>query len=262
MTGVEIAGLALGAIPIVIEILKSYRTTRDRFDAFRTYTHVANEVQLSYTTAAACFSNDCQFLLQTVVEDGHTVSQMIADAEHAAWLDPQLEKRFRSFLGTDYSLFGQIITLIRDILRDTKEALKECLQELPNGNGLQYTTAQRLFLAFNTSRKENRYRKWLDGLDNWNKKLSRLRKQRCKLRKQRVTHTGYLVRKAVPRRYGDIQVASQRLHESLQESWSCTNITHTGHLAKLSLEAKAEYGNVRLDMVIACRQKSVIDDQT
>jgi hypothetical protein len=185
----------------------------------------------------------------------------MSETEHAAWLDPGLEERFRTFLGTDYTLFGDIVTLIRDILRDTKEALKDCIQEVQHGHALQHTTAQRLVLAFNISRKESRYWKWLDSLANWNKKLSRLRKQRCKLRKQRHTHTGYLVRKAVPRKYGDIRVASQALHDSLQESWSCMNTTHTGHLAKLSLEAKVEYGNVKLDMVIACRRKNAIMDQ-
>lgn len=252
MSGIEVAGLVVGVIPIVIEILKSYRMTRDRLKAFRNRTQIANEVQLRYRIAATNFSNDCQLLLKGVVDDARELAEMVDNPQHYAWRDSQLEEQFRAFLEPNYTLFENIITLMRDVLRDTQKALKDCFEQT-SGHESQQTAAHRLYLAFNISRKENQYRKWLDILDDWNKKLSKLRKQRCKLQKQSSVQTGSLVRK-VPRKYGDIQLASQKLHESLQESWSCTNISHTGHQAKLSLEAKAEYGNVRLDMVIACRR--------
>jgi hypothetical protein len=254
MSGIEVAGLVFGVIPIIIEILKSYRTTRDRLNAFRKHTQIVNEVQLRYRVAATNFSNDCQLLLKAVVEDARELDKMVGDPQHSGWRDPQLEPRFRAFLEPNYTLFEDIITLIRDVLRDTQIALKDCFEQ-PPGPGSQHTAAQRLYLAFNISRKENQYRKWLDTLDCWNKKLSKLRKQRCELQNQRSVQSGCLVRKAVPQKYADIHVASHRLHKSLQDSWSCTNDSHTGHQAKLSLEATAEYGSVRLDIVIACRER-------
>lgn len=255
MSGIEITGLVFGVIPIVVEILKSYRTTRDRLHAFRKHTQVINEVRLRYRVAATNFSNECQLLLKAVVDDSRVLSEMVQDPKHDAWQDPQLESRFRAFLERDYSLFEDIIVLIRDVLRDTQNALTDCLEQRSESS-LQHPAAQRLYLAFNISRKENKYRRWLENLDDWNKKLGKFRKQRFKLQKRCPTQSGGVIRKAVPQMYGDIRVASQRLHESLQDSWSCTNVSHTGHQAKLSLEAQAEYGNVRLDMIIACRSKS------
>jgi hypothetical protein len=260
MSGIEIAGLVFGIVPIVVEILKSYRTTKERLHTFRKYGQVIHDVQLRYRVAATSFTNECQLLLRTVIEDKHELAGMIDDPQHAAWLDPTLETRFRTFLERDCTLFEEVIVLIRDVLRDTQAALGDCNRLC--GGGTQTTTAQRLYLAFNTSRKENQYRRWLDTLDVWNSKLSKLRKQRCKLHKRQVVQGSYLVRKAVPRKYGDVRAASQRLHESLQDSWSCTNISHTGRQARLSVEAKAEHGNVRLDMVIACRGKIVKSDKT
>jgi hypothetical protein len=254
MSGIEVAGLVFGVIPIIVEILKSYRTARDRLNTFRKHTQIANEVQLRYRVAATNFSNDCQLLLKGVIDDACELSQMVGDPQHSGWQDPQLESRFRAFLEPDHTLFEDIITLIQNVLRDTEAALKDC-SEQPSGSGLQHTTAQRLYLAFNISRKENRYRKWLDTLDCWNEKLSVLRKQRCELQRTSFGRSGLLNRKAVPQKYGEIQVASHRLHKSLENSWSCTNVSHTGHHAKLSIEATAEYGNVRLDIVIASREE-------
>lgn len=258
MSGIEIAGLVFGVVPIVVEILKSYRTTKERLSTFRRYGEVIQDVQLRYSVAAASFTNDCQLLLKGVVDDARELPEMLKDPQHSAWQDPQLEVRFRSFLDQDYTLLENITTRIRDLLRDTQEALKKCEGQTACGNA-QPTAAQRLYQAFNIARKENEYRRWLDTLDQWNKKLSKLRKQRCKLSKRQAAQSGCLVRKAVPRRYGDIQAASYKLHESLQDSWSCTNISHTGHQAKLLLTAKAEYGNVRLDMIIACRRNVTKD---
>ena len=114
---------------------------------------------------------------------------------------------------------------------------------------------RRVYQAFDISCKENTYRKWLDDLDQWNSKLSRLRAQRCKLQKQRSNRMEGLIRKSTPKRYIDIHTASQKLHDSLRDSWSCTNISHVGHQAKLSLDAHAEYGTAHLDIVIACRRR-------
>jgi hypothetical protein len=252
----EIAGLAVGVIPIVVEILKSYRTARARLHAFKEYTRVISDVQLRYRVAAANFSNECQLLLKTVVDDGRELSEMMAEPLHAAWQSLQLEARFRAFLEQDYPVFEEIILLIRDVLRETQTAIEDCNVQQSTLDAQR--TAQRLYLAFDISRKENKYRHWLDALDQWNKKLSKLRKQRCKLHKSRSAQPACLVRKAVPRQYSDIRTASQKLHESLQDSWSCTNVSHTGHQAKLSLKASADYGKVRLDMVIACRRKAPI----
>jgi hypothetical protein len=260
MSGIEIAGLAIGIVPVVVEILKSYRTTKKRLNTFRKYAQVIHDVRLRYRVAATSFTNECQLLLRAVVEDKRELAGMLDDPQHAAWLDPALETRFRAFLELDCGVFEEMILFIRDVLRDTQAAL-DIGNELCDGDS-HITTAQRLCLGVNISRKENQYRQYLDTLDFWNSKLSKLRKQRCKLRKRQVVQGSCLVRKAVPRKYGDVRAASQRLHESLQDSWSCTNISHTGHQARLSVEAKAEQGNVMLDMVIACRKRVGTPDKT
>lgn len=258
MSGLEVAGLVVGIVPIVVEILKSYSVARDRLRTFAHYTQVVYDVQLRYRVAATNFGNDCQLLLKTVVDDARELSQMIDDPKHGGWQDSLLEERLHKFLGRDYQLFEQVVVRIRDVLRETRARLSEFDQGLLPAAG----ALKRLYAAFDITCKENSYRKWLDDLDQWNKKLSRLRSQRCKLQKQPSHPLGCMIRKSIPKRYTDIHTASQRLHDSLRDSWSCTNISHVGHQAKLSLDAQADYGAAQLDIVIACRRKPSIDTPT
>ncbi|EAT77221.1 hypothetical protein HBI56_179850 [Parastagonospora nodorum] len=255
MSGIEVASLVLGIVPVVVEVLKSYRSARDRFNTFRHYSDVVDGVRLSYATAAASFKNDCQLLLQCVLQDAREISQMVEDPRHGAWHTPELEGRFRNYLGADYEIFELMITEIKRILRETGEGLRDLPVEDTKKRTSQHDTKQRLYLAFNISRKENRYRRWLQQLHDRNTQFGDLNKQRRKLQKRHTAQSGCIVRKAVPRKYGCVQTASQRLHESLNDSWSCKNGMHCGHEAKLCLEAKADYGSVRLDMVIAGRIK-------
>ena len=255
MSGIEVAGLVFGVIPIVVEILKSYGATRDRLKTFLRHAQVVNDVQLRFRVAATNFRNDCHLLLKTVVDDTRQLSEMVKDPTHDGWQDPALEGRFRSFLDRDYELCEEIMVKIRDTLRKTQAKLVKFNRSLTDHRAPANIVA--FYQAFNIARKENQYRQWLDDLDHWNSKLGHLRTQRCKLIKRQKYPESCLIRKAVPRKYLDIQVASQRLHESLQDSWSCSNLSHEGHQAKLSLEAKADYGAVRLDMAIACRRRSL-----
>jgi len=266
MSGLEIASLVIGVVPIIVEILKSYSATRDRLKTFARHVQVVCDIQLRFRVAATNFRNDCQLLLKAVVDDARELSEMVEDPQHSRWHDASLELRFRAYLERDHQLCEDIVVKIRDVLRQTQSRLSELSRGLLSGTGnasagSQQTAVSRLYQAFNVSRKENQYYRWLDDLDQWNNKLSCLRSQRYKLHKRRNFPSSCLVRKAVPRKYPDIRAASERLYEALEDSWSCSNTSHTGHQAKLSVDADTEYGNVRLDVVIACRSKSSTTNQ-
>jgi uncharacterized protein YdiU (UPF0061 family) len=259
MSGIEIAGLAFGVVPIVVEILKHYSTAKRRFITFSRHAEVVCDIHLRFQVAAANFNNDCRLLLQAVVAHPSEVSEMLGDPTHKAWQEQgeNIEKRLRSLMQQDYELCNDIVTRLRDILRETQESLVKLEIGLENTERPPHELTRKIWHAFNTSRKENEYIQQLDCLDKWNKALSRLRKQRCKIQKHRSLPSACIVRKAVPRSYQHIRVASQRLGESLHDSWSCTNASHSGHQARLSLNAKSVHDGVQLDIVVACQPKRI-----
>ncbi|PVH94364.1 hypothetical protein DM02DRAFT_693184 [Periconia macrospinosa] len=258
MSGIEtVVGLAIGVVPIVVEILKSYSTAKRRLGTFSRHTDVASDILLRFQVAAANFNNDCRLLLQAVVSQPGEVSEMIGDPMHKAWQEKgeDMEKRLQSLMQQDYDLCQNIVTRLRDILRETRESLAKLEGGLNNSKQSHHEVTRKIWHAFNISRKENEYIRQLDCLDNWNKALSKLRKQRCKIQKRRTVSSSCIIRKAVPRSYQQIRAASQQLGESLHDSWSCTNSSHSGHQAKLSFEARNVNEDIQLDIVVACQTK-------
>jgi hypothetical protein len=257
MSGIEIAGLVFGVIPLVVEILKHYSTAKSRLIAFSRHTAVVCDIQLGFQVAAANFNNDCRLLLQAVVDQAADVAELIEDPTDKRWLEQanDIEKRLRGLMEGDYDMYQNIVTRIRDILRETHESLIKLESGLTNAKHSHHELAQRIWHAFNTSRNENEYMRQLKSLNKWNKALGKLRKQRCKIEKGCSVSSAGIIRKALPRRYRQIRVASQHVGESLHDSWSCTNISHIGHQAKLSLDAQSGHDDVQLDIVVACRPK-------
>ena len=167
-----------------------------------------------------------------------------------------MEKRLRSLMQQDYDLCQNIVARLRDILRETRESLAKLEGGLENPKQSHHEMTRKIWHAFNVSRKENEYIRQLDSLDKWNKALGKLRKQRCKIQKRRTVYSSTcIIRKAVPRSYQQIRTASQQLGVSLHESWSCTNTSHSGHQAKLSLDTRYVNEDVQLDIVVACQTR-------
>lgn len=200
MSGIEIAGLVVGVVPIVAEVLKSYSATRNRLKAFARFAQVIADVQLRYEVAAANFNNNCQLLLQPMIQDPREVSEMLKDTTHSNWNDASLEERFRNFLECDYQLFEGIVVKIRDLLRETKAMMSKLDWDASHHSDSPRQVAQRLAQAFNIACRENQYRRCLEEIDVWNGKLGILRKQRCKLRKHVVVASSILIRKAAPKK--------------------------------------------------------------
>jgi hypothetical protein len=264
MSGIEIAGLVFGVVPVVVEILKSYSTAKRRFATFSRHTEVAYDIQLKFQVAAANFNNECRLLLQATVAHPSEVSEMMEDPAHKRWQEQgrEIELRLRNLMQQDYELCENIVTRLRDILRETRNSLFKLENSLGNTKQPHHEFVRKIWHAFNTSRKENEYLQQLESLDRWNKSLGKLCKQRRKIQKRRNVPSACIIRKAVPRSYQEIRVASQQLGESIHDSWSCTNTSHSGHQAKLSLNAKSEHDNVQLDVVIACQPRPDVTIQT
>lgn len=258
MSGIEVAGLAIGVVPIFVEILKSYGTAKRRLKTLNRYVEVVSDIQLGFQVAAACFNNDCRLILQAVVAHPGEVTAMVEDPSHKIWQEESddIEEKLRSLLQEDYELCQSVVVRVRDILRETQKSLTRLDGDInKNGKQTQKESMRRLWSAFNTATKENEYLQQLESLNRWNKTLSRLRKQRCKIKKSRTFSSVCITRKTTPRSYQQIRTASQQLGKSLHESWSCTNASHSGHQAKLSLDVKSGQQDVQLDIVVACQPK-------
>lgn len=280
MSGIEVAGLVFGVVPIFFEILKSYGWAGKKLDTFKRHHDVVREIQLDFRLEERTFRTECHLLLASVVDDKEELLSVLQHPDDGPW-DRDDVKRvnegLQRLMGDDFAICEEIVVKIRDLLRNTTADLarldslsdtgrvrsllseSSCRHCLPfihfQPNDSSSTAIQDLRHAFKVSTKESGYRKTLQNLNLWNAKFRSLRKQKCTVQNPRHFSSTTITARRIPPAYSKIREASNMLHSSLEDAWSCSNASHEAHQAKLLLNAEADYERVRLDMAISCRQK-------
>lgn len=123
MTGIEIAGLVLGAFPIVVSGLEHYRESaevaKDWWKFQRQYKKCKRDVEYHQIT----FSSNLEELLLPLVCDDEQISALMADPGGLAWENMELESRLRERLPVAYDSY-------LDSMHEIGEIMKKLTQEL------------------------------------------------------------------------------------------------------------------------------------
>ena len=123
MSGIEIAGLVLGAFPLVIHALESYRegaeTMKDWLQVQQAYKKCKHLVGCHRVV----FENTLEELLLPLVENEDELKELMDDPAGVAWEDADLEKRLRERLPKSYGLLLEIIRNINELMECLKKEL-------------------------------------------------------------------------------------------------------------------------------------------
>ncbi|RYP69578.1 hypothetical protein DL771_006015 [Monosporascus sp. 5C6A] len=123
MSGIELAGLVLGAFPILIHALESYRegaeVLKDWWQIQRAYKKCKHDIDYHRTV----FESNIERLLLPLVVDDDELKDLMNDPAGKAWEDGELEKRLRERLPKSYDLFLDIIGNINRLMESLKKEL-------------------------------------------------------------------------------------------------------------------------------------------
>lgn len=123
MSGIEIAGLVLGAFPLLIQALKTYRegaeTLKDWWKIERAYKKTNQD--LNYHQIL--FEENVERFLLPLVADDDELRALMADPAGKGWEDAELELRLRQRLPKSYDLFLDIIGDISGLVESLKGEL-------------------------------------------------------------------------------------------------------------------------------------------
>lgn len=253
MSGIEIAGLVFGVVPIVVETLKSYSFVRQKLHTCRNYSHEVEEIAARLTSAQTNFNNEIQ-LLRRCLKFKAQVNDLGDDVDSA------LEESYDSCITT----IGRIKGLL-DKMRAEMVKFDELLEKKSQVE--QSIGEQSLFLTYSQGRSirklrtivkvafnESKYSRLLSRLCDRNSELSAFRLQIEALKQPDHRTTGICIQhKPLPAKFCAVQLASRQLHTALKEAWSCDDAEQRDHHAKLCLDAEVA-GEVQLDMAISCQE--------
>lgn len=116
VTGIEVAGLALAALPLLVNQLDAYVLGIEQISCLRSYRREFAYYSKVIGAQHAVLSKTLEEVLGGIMRDENEVSELISDPENTRWKDGALQERLRSRLGRSYEPFVGIMTSISDLL--------------------------------------------------------------------------------------------------------------------------------------------------
>jgi hypothetical protein len=115
MSGLEIAGLTFGILPILIEVIKSYSTISKKVHTLRHYSKEVRSISEQLKIHNGIFLNEVRLLLRSI-EDEKEVESMLNEADDRRWRGRKLNDKIAAVLGESFDLCRSIIESTKDII--------------------------------------------------------------------------------------------------------------------------------------------------
>ena len=123
MSGLEVAGVVLGAIPVVLAALEIGGNAYGRVKGWSGYKVIIKRYQIVLEAQHAIFQNTLLLLLEDVLPPLE-IEILLKDPAGSAWEDPRLKAKLRDErLGEDFDKVLNIIGLMKLTLQDFKKKL-------------------------------------------------------------------------------------------------------------------------------------------
>ncbi|KAI8940840.1 hypothetical protein NX059_002101 [Plenodomus lindquistii] len=242
MSGIEVAGLVLGCLPLIIQGIESYNEGLDPIKSFMRWEQQLPQFIRKLRTQHVHYALSIRYLLEPITSEVE-LSEMLADpgSSQQLWKSKDMAMRLQDRLQESYQAYHSTIT---DIERITKliaskldldranELTRNDLEAIVAANpkkGDKFELRKRI--RFGMSKKT--IKGLLNELDECNKELERFSEKTEKIQSYRKS-----VKPSNTARVRRLQGYAKSLHESLTLCWSCT--CKSSHKSSLRLDQRED----------------------
>jgi hypothetical protein len=124
MSGVEVAGFVLAAIPLVISFVEHYADGLRTVNRWRKYDRELKSVCRRLRSEEELFRNTCELLLHDIVSSEQEMECLISDPLGKEWANKDLEQNLRSKLSPgSYAVYMEVVEDMKDAMTAFKDRL-------------------------------------------------------------------------------------------------------------------------------------------
>lgn len=123
MSGFEVAGIVLGAIPIAIEALDRYREVGKRLGFWYKIRFEYQKCSDHLTFFRVAYRRHLKFLLLPLVVDDDKVEELLANPGGEGWKDPAVADLLEIRLAESYELYLRHMTAIAEVMEKLNHEL-------------------------------------------------------------------------------------------------------------------------------------------
>ena len=125
-TGLEIAGLILGLLPVIFAALEQYSKGFDLVNAARSYVSQLEELQQDIKVQFNLYQNTLESLLSNIVP-ARTLRLLLLEPEGPLWEDKNVVQRRQLFLQQSYKPFCHTVTGFHKVVAELQSRF-QCKQ--------------------------------------------------------------------------------------------------------------------------------------
>ncbi|KAF2866629.1 hypothetical protein BDV95DRAFT_631755 [Massariosphaeria phaeospora] len=242
MSGIEVAGLVLGAVPLIIAALEAYNEGLDPIKSFVRWERELPQFIRKLRNQHVHYAQTIRILLETITTE-FELAEMLSEPSGQLWKDKDMLLKLEDKLQESYQAYRSTIADIERITKriadklDLERAVELTRNDLeaiivanpPKAND-KFEFRKRVRFGMN----KKTIKALLEELDDCNKQLERFTDKSEKIETfRKVTKPSFATR------LQRIQSYARNLHESLLLSWSCSCRSY--HKTSLQLEPR---GNI------------------
>lgn len=124
MSGVEAAGLVLGALPLIIAALEHYAQGVSILKRLRRFHHELRGVIGQLRTEFLIFTNTCEILLQGIVRDNDLMCRLLEDPGGELWSDSNLDARLKERLRGAHEDYLETVSHMKQVMEEFETRLR------------------------------------------------------------------------------------------------------------------------------------------
>lgn len=234
MSGIEVAGLVLGCLPLIIQGIESYNEGLDPVKAFVRWERDLPQLIRKLRNQHVHYAQTMRILLEPITDE-FELAEMLSDPAGARlWKDKKMAERLQSKLQDSYFAYQSTIADIEKITKKIaskldldraaelkKNDLEAMLAANPKTANDKFELRKRVRFGMN----KKTIKALLQELDECNKELERFTDK-----SERLESSRKVVKPSFAAKLQRIQRYALSLHQTLSVCWSCSCKSHSTSL--------------------------------
>ncbi|KAH7073645.1 hypothetical protein BKA63DRAFT_37766 [Paraphoma chrysanthemicola] len=231
-SGVEVAGLVLGSIPLILAGLQFYAEGISITRRYGKYKEEISSLLTELRTENTLYINSINMLLIGVVPQDEMVI-FLTDPKGSQWKDPRFDRKLRKRLDTSYESYLETVSQLMATVEKFRDRLRLDSSGKPQFSDSNKFKEHYKRLKFSLSKAD--YKDLMDRLRQANQSLYRMTVQTSHLAKHQASANTW--HQDLPK-YQIIKDRAESFHAAISKGWKCT--CRADHSISLRLEPRTD----------------------
>lgn len=120
----EVAGVVLGAVPVLVATLRAWKIVHQKFRIFRHYAKEVKRIHDKLRVQQCVFENEIEVLLVTTGISSSEAQNILADLQHRRWTAETTDQEIEKHLARNAELYQDLVSSVASSINRVVKELR------------------------------------------------------------------------------------------------------------------------------------------